>query len=142
MPLIWISAMLVVGSSLTYHICQKSIPVAANPLLSVLVTLLTASVVSALTLPFFMTGDSLAQELGKLNWASVVLGLVVVGVDLGYLLLYRSGWNISLGSVFCNSFVALTLILVSVVYYREKLLVSNYVGIVFALVGIFLITRK
>ncbi len=138
----WMSAVLIIGSSLSYHICQKSIPVAANPLLSVIVTLLTATIVSALILPFFMTGDTVTQELGKLNWASVVLGLVVVGIDVGYLLLYRSGWNISLGSVFCNSFVALTLILVGVAYYREKLLVSNYVGFVLALIGIFLITRK
>ena len=142
MALFWMSAMLVIGSSLAYHICQKMIPADANPMVSVIVTLLTATVASVVLLPMFMGERALIQELGKLNWASVALGIVIIGIDVGYLLLYRSGWNLSLGSVFCNAFVAVTLIPIGVLLYREKLLTANYVGIVMALVGIFLVTRK
>lgn len=142
MALFWMSAMLVIGSSLAYHVCQKMIPPDANPMVSVIVTLLTAAAAAGMLLPMFMGERTVFQELGKLNWASVALGFIIVGIDVGYLLLYRSGWNLSLGSVFCNAFVAVSLIPVGVFLYRERLLASNYLGIVMALVGIYLVTRK
>jgi drug/metabolite transporter (DMT)-like permease len=142
MALFWLSALLIVASSVAYYICQKSIPTDAHPLVSVTVTLLTAVVTTVVILPFFLKERTLAQEASRLNWASVALGLVIVGIDVGYLLLYRSGWNLSLGPVFCNAVVAVSLIPIGVVFYREKLLASNYVGIFMALVGIYLVTRR
>jgi drug/metabolite transporter (DMT)-like permease len=142
MPLFWLSAALVVGANVAYHLCQKSIPPAANPMLSVTVTFFTAGTASLLFLPSFLGNATLVQELGRLNWASVALGLTIVGVDVGYLLLYRAGWHISLGSVVCNSSVALVLLPIGVLLFKEKLSFSNYVGVGLALVGFYLITRR
>lgn len=138
----WLSAGLVVGSVVAYHLCQKSIPQAANPMLSLIITFITAIVVSVLILPIFLRNTDVVAELGRLNWASVVLGLTIVAVDVGYLLLYRSGWDLSLGSVFCNSLVALILLPVGVFVFKEKLVMSNYIGIALTLAGIYLITRR
>jgi drug/metabolite transporter (DMT)-like permease len=142
MTLFWLSAALVVGANVAYHLCQKSIPPVANPMLSVTATFFTAGAVSLLLLPAFLGHTTLVQKLGRLNWASVALGLTIVGVDVGYLLLYRAGWNLSLGSVVCNSSVALVLLPVGVLLFKEKLTPSNYVGVGLALVGIYLITRR
>jgi drug/metabolite transporter (DMT)-like permease len=143
MALFWLSAALVVGANVAYHLCQKSISPTANPMLSVTVTFFTAGVASLLfLLPSLLGNAALVQELGQLNWASVALGLTIVGVDVGYLLLYRAGWNLSLGSVVCNSSVALVLLPVGVLMFKEKLSFSNYVGVGLALVGIYLITRR
>jgi drug/metabolite transporter (DMT)-like permease len=142
MFLFWFSAALVIGSTVGYHLCQKSIPQQANPMLSVIVTFLTAAAASLLLVRFFLTGDSLVQEFRRLNWTSVVLGLSIVGIDVGYLLFYRMGWSLSLGSVFCSALVAIILVPIGVAFFKEKLLLANYVGIVLALAGIYLISRR
>lgn len=142
MLVFWLSALVVVGSTVAYHICQKSIPPAANPMLSVFVTLLTATTVTFLYLAFTLAPGSVAQELRKLNWASVTLGLTIVGIDAGYLLFYRSGWSLSFGAVFCSALVGVLLLPLGVLLFREKLLVSNTIGVFLALVGLYLITRK
>lgn len=142
MFLYWFSAVLVVGSTTAYHICQKSVPPDANPLVSVFVTFSTAAVASLLFSRFVSHNASFTVELSRLNWASVAIGLTIVGVDVGYLLLYRSGWNVSLGSVFCNAWVAMLLIPVGVVVFKEKLVFSNLVGVVLAMAGLYLITRR
>ena len=48
----------------------------------------------------------------QLNWASVLLAVSIVGLEVGFLLVYRSGWNIGLAAVLAN--VAASLILVPV----------------------------
>ena len=70
------------------------------------------------------------------------MGLTIVGVDVGYLLLYRSGWAVSLGSVFCNAVVALILLPIGILLFKEKLTFSNYVGVALTLVGIYLVARR
>lgn len=142
MVLFWISAGIVVGANVAYHLSQKSIPAAANPMLSLIVTFMTAGVATLLILPFFLGSAPVVRELGKLNWASVAVGLTIIGVDVGYLLLYRSGWAISLGSVFCNAMVALILLPIGVLLFKEKLAFSNYLGVVLTLLGIYLVARR
>ena len=142
MLVFWLCATVVVGSSAAYHFTQKSISSAANPMVSLIVTFSTAGVASLVLLPLFLGQATVKQEVAKLNWASVVLGLTIVGVDVGYLLLYRSGWNLSLASVFCGAMVALVLLPLGVLVFRERLSVSNRLGIVLALAGVYLITRR
>jgi hypothetical protein len=121
----WLSAGIVIGSNVAYHFCQKTIPAVANPMLSLVVTFATAGVTSFLVGTALWGPRGFLQRFGTLNWASVVLGLTIVGVDVGYLLLYRSGWAISLGSVFCNSMVALMLMPVGVLLFKERLTLAN-----------------
>ena len=142
MLVFWLSAAFVVSASVAYHLFQKSIPAPANPMVSVIVTFATAGIVSLLLLPLFLGGASLGQELGKLNWASIALGLTIVGIDVGYLLLYRAGWNISLGSAFCNALVAVALLPMGVLLFKERLAFPNYIGVFLTVVGIYLIIRR
>jgi drug/metabolite transporter (DMT)-like permease len=142
MDLFWFSALLVIFSNVGYHICQKSIPPAANPLLSVIVTFALALLVSV-ALYFFLPGErGIISGLKNLNAASFVLGLTIIGIEVGYLLVYRSGWNISLGPVFINLVVLLILIPVGLLLFNEKITVKNLAGVVFAVIGIYLITGK
>ena len=46
MSLFWISAMLVIGANVAYHICQKSIPASAHVIVSVIVTFVVAMTAS------------------------------------------------------------------------------------------------
>lgn len=127
---------------MTWNLRYHETAASANPFVSLLVTFCTAALISGLLFPLWPASGSLAAELPKLNWASAAIGITIVGVDAGYLLLYRSGWNVSLGSVFCNAWVALLLIPLGVVLFKEKLATSNIVGVALAVAGIYLIARQ
>lgn len=138
----WLSMAMLIGANVAYHVCQKTIPGVANPMVSVTVTFLVATLASAALLPVFIGDSGVAAELRRLNWSSVLLGITIIGIEVGFLLLYRSGWNISLASIVVNALVALTLIPVGILLFREKLLGTDLVGILLLLAGIYLIAQR
>ena len=86
---------LVVISNIIYQICSKSVPGNMNPFASLTVTYLIAAAASAIL--FFVSGDggNLWKEYGKLNWAPFVPGIVIIGLETGWIFAYRAGWQIS-----------------------------------------------
>ena len=54
-------------------------------------------------------------ELDKLR-----LGIWIVGLELGFLMAYRAGWNISMGALVANITLALVLIPVGIILYTWK----------------------
>ena len=133
---------LTVLSNFLYHLFQKVIPGNVNPLLSLAVTYLVAATSTVLLLPFFPLQGTLGAEVRKLNWASLGLGAVIVGLELGFLLAYRAGWNLSLASLVANTTVALLLIPFGLLLYKEHLTPLNILGIVLALAGLVLVNLK
>lgn len=132
---------LIVASNVVYNICQKSTPHSANPYIALLVTYLTAALVTIVIYLFDKSDKSLWQSLGDLNWTSMVLGLAIVGLEVGFLFAYRAGWNISLGALVANSLVALALIPVGVLIYHEGFELNKIVGVVLCLVGLIIINK-
>src|SRR3970040_2700478 len=90
---------LTILSNVLYHLLQKSIPANVNPMLSLAVTYLVAATATLLLIPFFPLQGNLGAELRKINWASFGLGAVILGLELGFLMAYRTGWNISTASL-------------------------------------------
>lgn len=138
----WLSAVLVVGANVAYHIGQKSVPAEANPALSIIVTYVVALVLSLGLLPFFPVEGGLGSGLKGLNWASAFVGLSIVGVEIGYLLFYRSGWSLSVGPIFSYLLVSLVLIGFGFLLFKERLSMANYLGVGLAMVSIFLMAKE
>jgi len=138
----WLSMAMLISANVAYHVCQKTIPGVANPMVSVTVTFLVATLASAALLPVFVGDSGVLVELRRLNWSSVLLGITVIGIEVGFLLLYRSGWNISLASIVVNALVALSLIPVGIVLFKEKLLGTDVAGILLLFAGIYLIAQR
>lgn len=133
---------LTVLSNTLYHLFQKTIPANVNPLLSLAVTYLVAAVATVVLLPLFPMQGAIGAELRKLNWASVGLGAVIVGLELGFLLAYRAGWNLSLASLVANTTVALLLIPLGLFLFKEQLSPLNMLGVVLAIAGLILVNIK
>jgi len=133
---------MIVASNTMYHICQKSTPERVNPFVALLVTYATAIIMTAVTLIFYKPEKGLIESIKQLNWTSIVLGISIVGLELGYLLAYRAGWNISVGSLVANILLALVLIPIGIILYHEKFELSKVIGSVFCIVGLILINRK
>src|SRR5689334_12340210 len=124
-----------------YHVAQKSIVPGVHPMVSLVVTYATSLVACLLAIPFAPGGGVFVRSLKDLNWATYVVGLSIVGVELAILLAYRAGWRISLASVIANVTTALLLVIVGVLVYREHLAARHVVGLLMCLGGLVLAAR-
>lgn len=132
----------VVCSSVIYHVCAKSTSPKINAFASLAVTYLIGAVVSAGL--YYLTSPTkrLAEELSRVNWATLVLGLAIVGLEAGNIFMYKVGWDISLGPLVTSSTLAVTLLAVGVLFYREELSLTKVVGIVLCVAGLILVNKK
>ena len=89
-----------------------------------------------------VTDDTLVQSIGELNWTALALGGVVVCLDLGFFMLYRGGFDVSLGQLITQSAASLILLLLGVAYFAEKLSLVNIGGILLCIAGLWLINKK
>lgn len=133
---------LTVVANVLYHVFLKVTPASVNPVLSLVVTYLTAAAATAV---IFVAGPDrvpLAAGLKELNWASYALGLAIVGLEVGFMLAYRAGWNISLAGLISSTTVALLLIPVGLLLFRESLTMVNALGVALCLAGLALVNYK
>ena len=132
---------LVIGSNIIYQICAKSAPEGMNPFASLTVTYLVAAALSAVMFFVLGGGGSLLKEYGKLNWAPFVLGLVIVGLEVGWIYAYKAGWPVSTGFIVQSAILAVALLAVGYFLYHEALTWNKLVGIAICLVGLIFINR-
>lgn len=133
---------LVVLSNILYHICAKSVPEKLNPFASLTITYAIGAIFSAIMFVVFNKSDSLIQQYGKLNWAPFALGFVIVGLEAGYIFAYKAGWQVSAASIVQSSFLAVALIFIGWLLFKEALTWNKIVGIFICLVGLVFINYK
>jgi drug/metabolite transporter (DMT)-like permease len=136
MTLFYFSILLAIASSALYHFSQKKIPAGAHPIVSVIVTYAVSLAICFVLLAFMRPAEGFWQSVKQLNWASYVLALSLIGLEVGFLLVYRSGWNIGLAAVLVNVVASLILIPVALWVFHDKLSWVNIAGIVVCLVGL------
>ncbi len=136
MSLFYFSIVLAIFSSVLYHFSQKEIPAQVNPIISVIVTYAVALVLCFALLFLLPLQGSFFASLKSLNWATYLLAISVVGLETGYLLVYRSGWNIGLAAVLVNVVASLILVPLAILYFKEHLSLINVLGILVCLVGL------
>ncbi|HQI82605.1 MAG TPA: EamA family transporter [Deltaproteobacteria bacterium] len=132
---------LTVASNVLYHVFQKITPAAANPLLALSVTYATSTLFCLVLFLVVPDHRTLPESLKIISWSSAALGLAIVGLELGFLLAYRSGWNISLAALASTVAVALVLLPVGVSCFRERLTWADSAGFCLCIAGLFLMNR-
>lgn len=137
----YMSIAIVVLSNLFYHVFQKSIPQQFNPFISLVITYITAIAFSLVLFPFYNTNITLVEHLRLSLWPSIALGFAIVGLEIGFLLAYRAGWDISIAAVFSNIAVAIFLLPVGLLIYKENFTKTNFVGVVLCIIGLVLVKR-
>ena len=132
---------LVVVSNIVYQICTKSVPESMNAFAALALTYLTAAVISAVLYFTAGKGGNILHEFGKTNWAPLVLGVVIIGLETGFIYAYKAGWPVSTASIVQSAFLAVALLIVGFVAYHEKLTVTKVVGILICLVGLYFVNK-
>lgn len=132
----YLSMLLAVTSTVAYHILQRHIGKHAHPLLSAIITYLTAIVICTFLLRAFPFQQRLGEEMRSLNWASWGLALAIIGLEVGFLLCYRTGWKIGTTAVVSNSLAALVLLPVGAVFFSERVSGTTVLGALLCIVGL------
>lgn len=133
---------LVVVSNVVYQICAKSVPEKMDPFASLTITYGIGTVVSLIMFLIMSRGGNLFHEYRQTNWAPFVLGLVIVGLEVGYIYAYKAGWPVSVAQIVQASLLAVILIFVGYMLYKEQITWNKIVGILICLAGLGLINMK
>ena len=142
MFLFYFSITLAIASSALYHFVAKSTPSNVNFTVSLLVTYAVAFVVTLIGFLFFPATSGIKVELAKLNWASIGLAIAIVGIEYGFLLIYRAGWNLGIAAVLVNVVASLILVPVAIYIFKDNLTWVNIMGIFVCLFGLIMLNWK
>jgi len=136
--LIW-PILMVILSNTFYNICMKSMPSDVNPFAALMVTYFVAGIISAVIFVIMVKPSNVMAELTMINWTSVILALAIVGLEVGYVFVYRAGWTVSTASVVANIGLACVLLIVGYFLYKENVSLNQIVGIIVCMFGLVLI---
>lgn len=137
----YLPIIVVILSNIVYHNATKNTPQNVNSFLSLTVTYFVGCIIS-LALYFILRKNiDVLSDFKQLNWTSYFLGLAIVGLEVGYIYMYRLGWQISKGSLVANILVALALIILGIFFYKESLSIRNFIGLGLCIVGIILVGK-
>lgn len=140
MSYIWPIALLVI-SNVVYQICAKSVPKDMDAMASMTITYLVGAICSAMMFYMMNKNGSLLQEYGKMNIAPVLLGISVVGLEIGFIYAYKIGWPVSTASIVQSAFLALALLFVGALLYHEAITFNKVIGVVICLIGLYFINK-
>ena len=110
---------LVVLSNIVYQICAKSVPGGLNPFAALAVTYSVGAAASVI----------LYYALNK-------------NADIFNIYAYKAGWTVSTASLVQGSVLALALIFVGWLLFKEAITWNKLVGVAICLVGLFFINYK
>lgn len=132
---------LVVLSNIIYQICAKGIPKDMDTMASMTVTYLVGALCSAIMYFVMNRGGNLIHEYAKMNAAPALLGISVVGLEIGFIYAYKVGWQVSTASLVQSAFLTVALVFVGFFMYREPITVNKIIGAALCLAGLYFINR-
>ena len=138
---IW-SMLLVVASQVAYHLAQKAIPAGAQPFSVFAFVYVVGAVMCVVAAAATGSPVSVSNLRGVLGWPACLLALSVVGIEIGYLLAYRSGWSLGITFAVASTSTVVLLALIGVALYAEVLSLRHLAGLALALCGGWLLAGR
>ena len=138
---VWPMALVIV-SNIVYQICAKSVPAGMNPFAALVVTYLMAALASGILFFTLSNEKNLMLEMSKMNWAPFALGIVIVGLEAGWIYAYKAGWPVSTAFIVQSAILAAGLLLVGYLLYQEGLTWNKLAGVAICLIGLILINYR
>lgn len=137
---IWPLAIIVL-SNIVYQICAKGIPQQMNTFASMAVTYAVSTIFCIIAYFISAKDKNLIHEFGYANWATVILGIVITGLEVGFIFAYKAGWKVSSLATFSNAFLAVALLFVGALFYHEVVNIRKIFGVAICLVGLWFINK-
>jgi len=137
----FLSAFVVVSSIVVYQVCMKLIPEGINPISALLTFYISALVFTLLAASMFKLSDNLLS-VNQFTLPAVLVGLAIVGIELGYLYMYRSGWALSAAPLFGMGGAAIVLCVIGYFAFQQPMTLKQLCGMGMCLAGLYLISPQ
>ncbi len=111
-------------------------------MIALLVFYLGAALLTLPLLAIYPLAGKLGDELGRLNWAVLAVAASIVLIEVGFLLAYRFGGELSSTFVATAAIVTACTFVVGVIAFQEAINVYKIVGTVLCAAGIALVSYK
>lgn len=136
------SIAIIVASSVVYHLTQKSLS-SGGSFFGILSVAYAIAMLVSLAGLYFQTGRiELGEVISLKNWPVAILGIAIVGIEIGVLMTYRAGANVSTLPLLVNGVVMACLVPVGIILFREHLSVSSVFGLLMIAGGVWLLSSS
>ena len=126
-------------ANVLYHMASKSIPAEQNAFMGLVVNYAMALLASAIL--FFMTPhEKILVEAARSNWACVLMGLSITGVEVSFVMIYRAGGELSTASLIVNILLALAMLAVGGFFYHEQITTQKIFGAALCIAGVVMLS--
>lgn len=134
---------LIVLGLVVYQVSQKSTDKEANPFVVVTIAYLIGILACIGGYFLFPKAEAVSLPMAKtVVWSALGIGLGAAAIEIGFMLAYRVGCNISLLPVAVNVCGAIILILIGLIAFRETLSIEKIIGVLLCIGGLVLITIR
>lgn len=99
MTMFYISACVAIVGAVGYQYFVKRVPASLNPMVSVIAMYVAVLALSIVLLTLFPADGGLLNHFRQLSWIQLALAVSVIMIELGFLLMYRYGWNLGTGNL-------------------------------------------
>ena len=137
----YLSFFLTIIGPIIYHLTQKVTPANVNPLVSIMISYISALILTLIGLLLHPPAEGMRTSLRALNWTSILLGATLVMTEIGFMLAYRSGGSLSSFNIMRTATVSMLLVFVGIWVFREPLTFQKMAGIALCLAGLALVGR-
>jgi drug/metabolite transporter (DMT)-like permease len=126
-------------SQVLYHLGQRAVPRSAPPL-QVLAFAYAGAFAMCLVSLFFVGRPSRLADLSvSVGWSTWLITLSIFGIEIGYLLAYRSGWTISVAFGVASTMTVVILAMIGMTLLGDPVTERRLLGLAFACLGLWLI---
>lgn len=137
--MIYLPIAVAVAANVLYHVASKSIAPEQNAFMGLVVNYATALLASAVL--FYVTPhEKFLVEAARSNWACILMGLAITGVEVSFVMIYRAGGEMSTASLIVNVLLALAMLAVGGVFYSEQITATKFFGAVLCMAGVIVLS--
>jgi multidrug transporter EmrE-like cation transporter len=138
----YFSITLAILSSALYHFSARSTPAGISLPVSLTVTYGIALGLTLLTALLLPGNKDFAAQVRQLGLPTILLAVSIVGIEFGFLLAYRAGWNLGIAAVVVNVVASLLLVPVAIFIFKDQINWVNILGILVCLAGLVMLNWK
>ncbi len=138
---LYVPVLIVVASNVIYDVSSKAIPEGLNAYAGTTITYSVLAVFNFLLFKIINPEIPILVEWTQINWAVVLFAFTSIGIESGYIFLYRAGWNISLGGMVCNTLLAVCMLIVGFLLFHETVTPLQLLGVLLCIGGLIVINQ-
>lgn len=137
----WWPIGLVLVAHVVYQISAKSIPSQMDLFAAIFINYVIAAAAAFILWMVMGQDKNIGVQLGKMNWAPITMALGITAVEVASVFMYKLGWNISIASTIGNIALAVVLVFVGALVYKEVITVNHIIGIGLCIAGLIVMNR-